>query len=633
MTIKPLNVATISSVRAGDQMRRLRTCLSVALFMLMACDGGDESEAREAPSSWAGVCVDADRDGFGFQCKKGEDCDDTDPGLTTNCGCEVAAANCPCPADAAPLSCVVEQRPTETGTLLCKTGIRYCRDGAWSECIGATSFEVPPPKESLGKVTQGLIDQNAAPRVCGPCYPYCYMVEDLLETIPADAGIAPGSQGGLTITSSAVNPSAGDPDAIDPSPPCTPGVVVPQFGQFDNDCDGIPDNYDSVVGLPGTSPPFVTSHKAITMDLAPGQAGSQTFQLQFLLKTVDVYFLLDTTASMNGELERLIADLTAGNFLDDPSTMENESTIINCASPLGSTTSDASLKAKGIAGNIACLVPGSGFGAGHFREIPFDNPDTSTTRNFAHAFDWFVPYEHRQNISTSVSDTLNALKLFYTAGNQSWPEADTVALYAVATGSQGYMGWNRPGISAKTCANTSEYFGYPCFRRGSIPVVVLITDASMMNGPDVDIYNNGVINSCITQTSPFTVTTRACTTDAVCEIAYPGLGYFCDYRAGSMGQLTGVCIRQNPVTGACAADGLPDGKNDNDYRQPNNYVPMQTNTMSQTPDATYHPVSGNENFLTAKNVGTINDKFITYAGDTRGMVADVHLGNLGATCS
>ena len=195
------------------------------------------------------------------------------------------------------------------------------------------------------------------------------------------------------------------PDTLDPTPGCTPGVIIPTFGQYDNDCDGVPDNYDSNVGMPGKTPPFETSHAAITMDLANGDMGSNTFELVFVLKTVDVYFLLDTTASMDGELAQLIKDLTTGSFLDDPSTLTNESNDIVCASPLGSTTTDPTLKTKGIAGNIACVVPNAAFGAGWFREIPFDNRDSY---NQAHAYDWFLPYEHRQDISTDVNKTLSA---------------------------------------------------------------------------------------------------------------------------------------------------------------------------------------------------------------------------------
>jgi len=608
--------------------------LAVLLAGAACSDGKQPQGPAPAPTTWEKVCIDSDKDGFGVQCASGPDCDDTNPEIHQDCGCSIPNDGCDCENGIAPVDCVISREFTNKGSLLCNTGKRYCRDSVWTECLGTRSFEVASPAQSFSQVGAGLINQDGGDVAPDPCRPDRFVVEDdLLEVINDDANIV-GGGGSLTLVSATAG-NITNPDALDPSPPCTPGVVLPQFNQFDNDCDGIPDNYDNNVGLPGQTPPFATSHSTITMDLAPGEEGSNTFELQFKLNTVDVYFLLDTTASMDGELNRLITDLTTGTFLDNPATVADEAASVVCASPYGTTTSDASLKTKGITGNIACLVPNSGFGAGYFREIPFDNPDASGNR---HAYDWFIPYEHRQDISTNVNDTLVALKKFYTTGNQSWAEDDMFALSAVATGAQIYTGWDRPGIEARTCPDPATQYGWPCFRKEAIPMVVLITDASMMNGPDVDVYKNNT-SSCFTS-SPFTTTTTNCTYDAMCDSAYPGLGAFCTQ---------GKCRYQNAISAACAGGDGPDGRVGDNYSQLVNYQTSNTNTMAQTPDATYHPVprelvgtvwkNKNEDYATAYDVGDISGDpgqpatFMTYVGDTRGMTSDIYSSNLGTVCA
>jgi len=63
-----------------------------------------------------------------------------------------------------------------------------------------------------------------------------------------------------------------------------------------------------------------------------------------------------------------------------------------------------------------------------------------------------------------------------------WPEAQTEALYQIATG-EGLVvdrvTWVRPGPSCPP-----RHFGYPCFRPGVTPAVLLVTDAPFHEGPD-----------------------------------------------------------------------------------------------------------------------------------------------------
>lgn len=97
-----------------------------------AGDGGDEF-----------ACVDKDGDGFGQFCDPGADCDDSDPNITDECRrCRTVKAGCPCEPGTMPKKCDPPDMQVEGGTLVCKEGTRYCRDGFYSECeaIGGYGF-------------------------------------------------------------------------------------------------------------------------------------------------------------------------------------------------------------------------------------------------------------------------------------------------------------------------------------------------------------------------------------------------------------------------------------------------------------------------------------------------------------
>lgn len=448
-------------------------CLTPILALAGACAEG----GAPGGGSWTGVCIDVDGDGYGFQCAGGSDCDDNDRTVHTSCGaCGSPSEGCACEPGTAAVDCTLPYSVTASGSLLCRNGTRYCRDGKWTACEGLASFEVAGALASSAK-WQGLLDTDASV-ACDPCMPDCYTVRDPLDIIgddgglPPDASVAYTSNGGITLTGEATGGSTTppSPDDLTPIPPCNPTL--------DSDCDGIPNSLDP---YPETVP-FESEHATIFMDIAPGKSATNTFDLRFYLKTADIYFLLDMTGSMNEERDKLIASLKSGDFLDDPSTPANESALQECADVNFDGAPDDGLKTRGVTGNIACIIRSAGFGAGWYREVPFSATDSTGIR---YSYPNFEPYENRLDIvtdATAVAKVGAALDLFVTRGNQNWAEAGGVALSAVATGGPIYMGWDRPGIPRKTCAEGR--FGYPCFRNDAMPIVVLITDAPLMNGPN-----------------------------------------------------------------------------------------------------------------------------------------------------
>jgi hypothetical protein len=125
----------------------LRLCLPLAAFALAVGCGGDqdESNASKGPALGGdgdvGTCQDVDGDGFGVHCAEGPDCDDGDDTVFEECGhCTVAAEGCECDANSPAIECKLSPEQIVKDSLLCETGMRYCREGVWTACISVATF-------------------------------------------------------------------------------------------------------------------------------------------------------------------------------------------------------------------------------------------------------------------------------------------------------------------------------------------------------------------------------------------------------------------------------------------------------------------------------------------------------------
>lgn len=154
-----------------------------------ACIACQANTAPQPAPTWERVCIDDDQDGHGFQCEQGDDCDDSDPSLQEGCRqtCRKPNEGCPCGADSRPTECAISPSLSASGSLLCGTGTRYCRDGTWSGCEGIKTFAVPPSGSLLGNA---LLNDDAGLVMCSPCRPDCYRVDDTLSS--PDAGLGAG---------------------------------------------------------------------------------------------------------------------------------------------------------------------------------------------------------------------------------------------------------------------------------------------------------------------------------------------------------------------------------------------------------------------------------------------------------
>ncbi len=213
----------------------------------------------------------------------------------------------------------------------------------------------------------------------------------------------------------------------------TPGGItlpgsVTMVGLVDTDGDGVPDVYDSA---PMNA--AVTGFAGAFFHVLPlGATALDPLTLSVRMRTADIYILMDTTGSMAGEIANLRASISG--------------TIIP---------------------QVRVAIPDAWFGVGDLQEYPVD------PYGYASNF----PYRNRLDMTSSITAAQTAVNALTTNGNITWPESSTQALYSMATGNG--LG---PYYPARTTCPAGTW-GYPCFRDGTVPIVVLLTDAGYMNGP------------------------------------------------------------------------------------------------------------------------------------------------------
>jgi hypothetical protein len=152
------------------------------------------------------------------------------------------------------------------------------------------------------------------------------------------------------------------------------------------------------------------------------------------IQQADVYFLIDTTASMGGEIDNLTTTL--------------------------STTVIPSIRDE---------ILDVWFGVGAFDDYPIA-PYGSNVRGDR-------PFYQVQRMTDSADQAQAAVESLVVHFGDDRPESDVTALYTVATG----LG-DGVYIDPPTECTSSER-GYACFRARSLPIIILITDAPFHNGP------------------------------------------------------------------------------------------------------------------------------------------------------
>lgn len=166
------------------------------------------------------------------------------------------------------------------------------------------------------------------------------------------------------------------------------------------------------------------------------------------INVADVYFIVDTTGSMQESIDNV------------RSSLSRIVTMINTS------------------------IRDVAMGVGDQRDFPFG---LSFLDGYGVDGDW--AYQHRTDITTEVSEVSRGLTAMRAGGGIDLPEAQVEALYQTATGEGGTwrFGTREWSLPARTCPVYPDEFtprrGYPCFRPGALPIIVHVTDQPWHNGP------------------------------------------------------------------------------------------------------------------------------------------------------
>jgi hypothetical protein len=208
----------------------------------------------------------------------------------------------------------------------------------------------------------------------------------------------------------------------------------------DSDLDGVPDDADDCPTMPGWRMPCDgdPANDGIYQVLFFDPLGTPEAVRTSIITTtadvpaVDIYFLVDGTSSMAGEIDVLQDEITA------------------------------------VISDIEALFDDPRLGLGLFREYPIDPLAMPYSQ---------APYHHILDLTDDTLLFEKAVSTLDTVANMTNPEAGSQALFAVASG-QG-LGDFVPNRAP--CPGGQV--GYACFRPNVLRLVLNITDAQMYNGP------------------------------------------------------------------------------------------------------------------------------------------------------
>ena len=472
---------------------------------------------------------------------------DRDPKMTTQChaGCsQRREQGCPCRDEGAATSCFITGEALPDDKLMCTEGTRVCRAGLWSGCENTHDYVVAKQTDQQAIIapTGGdttcnkcdvlcfraidslkFADGNAGGTVtfapgggitiqtvagsgsgsgtnsCLALEECCYgLIDPLLATCRATA-----AAGVMSTCTSELDAYCRARVISGPMQGCTPGTGI------DTDCDGIPNPVDAANGYPQPD----TKTQAIFHELGPGKSATDTLTIEYKINSADIYILFDTTGTMADARKNLSDLLTttnvvhcaqlaqccrgdsacqsvvaAGNATD---CYNGQVTYcaghVDCADNNNDGLPDNDLATKGVLGGINCLIADAHFGLGGFRDIPvYDDSISDCAYEGCRYGDRDEQlFRHMVDITSSqaaISTALGSLSMNY---NWDAPEGANLALYSLATGRGHYFGIDRPAVPDRTdrAGCPADTFGYPCFRKKAVPVVLLFTDAPQHNGP------------------------------------------------------------------------------------------------------------------------------------------------------
>lgn len=256
---------------------------------------------------------------------------------------------------------------------------------------------------------------------------------------------------------------------------------TPDFLDLDSDNDGISDADE--VGTTNTNPTVADTDGDGFTDLAELAAGTDPNnpasgipdtdffvilpyegahvikQLTFStdLRVADVYFLIDATGSMGGPIENVRDSLSM------------------------------------IATRLTTAIPDVQMGVGYIEDFPFRAGGPFGPTFYGSTSD--VAYHNQQDITPDLSAVQSALSALVASPGTAigdggdGPESQVEGLYQTVTGEGGDWTFSSGAmwsLGRRECPaipdERGRRFGYPCFRPGSLPIIVMVTDIEWHNG-------------------------------------------------------------------------------------------------------------------------------------------------------
>jgi hypothetical protein len=279
------------------------------------------------------------------------------------------------------------------------------------------------------------------------------------------------------------------------SPQDTDGDGIADFRDLDSDQDGVPDfdekKYDPdgskccrvLPDCDGDGVPDVVEVAAasdpVDMKSVPPDATlyfvlpfmdpekTKSFPFQTGVKIADIYFMIDTTASMGPTISNIAASL-------DTAIIPK---ILN-----GDPTASPPIPA----------IPGAYIGMGDFRDVPwapYGDVGDSVYRNHYNlggkdVYGNVAPPAGTAPAFTAPDGVKTILASLKAGGGGDGPEGYSQALWMAASGQpyQATLGglWK----SEPPVCDVPTKLGVPCFRPDALPIFVVVTDAPMHAGPD-----------------------------------------------------------------------------------------------------------------------------------------------------
>ncbi len=226
---------------------------------------------------------------------------------------------------------------------------------------------------------------------------------------------------------------------------------------IDSDGDGVTDLGEVRGTMTDPTDPGSTIPEGDFFVVLPYLGAHEARELEFGtdISVADVYFLIDTTGSMGGPIANVQSSLTT------------------------------------IASELSSRIRSVQMGVGEHKDFPFcdggGDPFGGGGDCYGDASD--QAYVHHTDITDNVSQVQSGLATLVASGGADGPESQVESIYQTASGLGGswtYSDGSSWSLSRRECPvfpdETRRRIGYPCFRPGALPIVVLVSDVDWHNG-------------------------------------------------------------------------------------------------------------------------------------------------------